>query len=647
MGQWVFEPRRGGPLRNPQEAELFKDDQTDEGEYAGNDHLVREVIQNSLDAAARPGIEPVQVMLTLHDAADAPPQERLAHYFRRLKEPLAGRDIGFRRNSSPELECRYLVCEDFGTRGLEGDTDFYEETATGEDRQDFYWFWRNIGKSGKTGDDLGRWGLGKTVFRAVSRVGSMLGLTIRESDRTQFLMGQSVLQAHRFGGVEFHPEGYWCGEVVGDLPMPIDDPVELTTFRREWRLTRTDEPGTSIVSPYVPDKLNGHRILQAVIVHFFTRILRDELEVEVAAPEFDAITLNAQTIEEVCERIGWSGSKRMKRHQAPPIEFARQCLANPPAYTTSVLGTRRAPEFTEECLPAEELQQLRQSFFDGELASAQVKVALPRRQGEDHIGAINVFLQRHNDGQRRDSYYVREGMTITKINSTAGRRGVQALVIVDKGPMAKLLGDTEGPAHEDWDAKYDRADKEWKSWGVRMKFARRIVDNLCEFLTPPTAGPDRELLADFFSIELTQGMQRMRQKDQKEPGDGNFPPLIAKPRWYYITERAGGFRVARNQNVPLPAEAMLRVAVAYDLPRGNPLRNWSPIDFEISNKPGGVTPDGEGLRPKLRQGNLIDLEVVRDQFWFSLDGFDPHRDLYVRVDDISGTNGEVTEGGDD
>ena len=56
-----------------------------------------------------------------------------------------------------------MVVEDFGARGLGGNP--LLSNAPDPDskvKEDFFWFWRNIGLSGKTGDDLGRWGLGKT-----------------------------------------------------------------------------------------------------------------------------------------------------------------------------------------------------------------------------------------------------------------------------------------------------------------------------------------------------------------------------------------------------------------------------------------------------------------------------------------------------
>src|SRR5690606_11352594 len=140
----------------------------------------------------------------------------------------------------------------------------------------------------------------------------------------------------------------------------------------------------------------------------------------------------------------------------------------------------------------------------------------PREKGTNQEGQIDVYLQHTPDGERWDSYYVREGMTITKRNSRAELHGIRALVLVESGPMAKLLGDTEGPAHEDWDKSAERPDREWKTWKNRVEFARRIVDHLVEYLTPNQSEPDFELLADFFSLEDPSGEQRNRQHGSKE-----------------------------------------------------------------------------------------------------------------------------------
>jgi hypothetical protein len=87
----------------------------------------------------------------------------------------------------------YLVIEDFGTRGLQGDPKQSEDDeAESGPRNDFYFFWRNIGRSKKSATDLGRWGLGKTVFPASSRVNAFFALAVRHDDRRRLLMGQAV-----------------------------------------------------------------------------------------------------------------------------------------------------------------------------------------------------------------------------------------------------------------------------------------------------------------------------------------------------------------------------------------------------------------------------------------------------------------------
>lgn len=637
MGHWQFEELRSGPRRTPQEAELFKDENTEDGEYAGNDHLVREVLQNTLDAISERANGLVRVRLALHDASDAPSAKRLAEYFSRLKEPLEGCDFIFNSSGAPNTPCRYLVCEDFGTRGLEGDVELFTDPPEGSrQREDFYWFWRNIGRSGKTGDDLGRWGLGKTVFRAVSRVGCMFGLTIRESDGRALLMGQAVLQPHQHNGIEYHPEGYYCCDAGDDeLPLPIEGADEIDAFRREWRLSRNGEPGMSVVAPFVPEELREERLLQAVIVHFFTRILRGQLEVEISGPKLETVLLDATSIERAGKLVTWNGSKRMKRHAAPPLAFAKRCLSAPPSLTTVVLGENGAPTF-EGALPAADLEKLQSDFALGDPVSLRIKLALPKRQGPAVVGQMDVYLQRNADGQRCDSYYVREGMTITKINSRAALRGVNSLVIIDPGPLAELLGDTEGPAHEDWNKAAERPKKTWKACSCRVAFARRIVDSLVEYLTPPSKGPDRDLLANIFSVERTDGKQRNVTKGKTQPLRGTIPVVTPSPKWFQIAQRAGGFTVNRNAAVPSPDSPRLRVSLAYDIPKGNPLRNWNALDFSISNKNGGLKPTGKGVNAKLVQGNVVELSVTEDAFQFAVDGFDRHRDLYVRVDDISG-----------
>ena len=653
MTTWVFAELAGAAVRrDPNETELFKTEQAGEHEYAGTDALVREVIQNSLDAGTGDG--PVRVRFALHPQSSMPATERTARYFQRLEPALKFRDIEFGSNGIPTLTNGFLVCEDFGTRGLGGEPLLATDPPLGE-RQDFFWFWRNIGRSGKTGDDLGRWGLGKTVYRAASRVGCMLGLTVRQQDGRKLLMGQAVLRIHKHKGREFAPEGFWCDDCnQEDTPLPIEDDAELERFRKEWRLARTNEPGLSIIVPYVASELRAESILRLVAVNFFVPILNRDLVVEVAGDGLPGgvgeCRLDEKTIDSVCDTVSWTGRARLKLSCPPPIDFARRCLvAKESAVATHELGKKRVPAIDEGAFAEETLAALRKNFAAEQLVGIRVRAVLPRKKSDDVVGELIVFLQRTAVADRYESYYVREGMTITKLNSKPSLRGTRGLVLVEPGHLASLLGDTEGPSHVSWDTSNDeRPNQVWKTWKGRVKFFVRIVDSLVELLAPPPDKADFDLLSDFFSIDQVASPQRKRKPSSDGERTRDFDPPEASPRWYRMTGREGGFTIADSGGLPTLIGAKLKVSVAYDLPSGNPLRHWSKFDFDFrtSEKRRSIKFRGKGVKPEIPKstGNVIEITIDEADFYFVANGFDLNRDLYVRIDEVSGEAESDDEG---
>jgi len=639
MARWVFAKLDPAAVRrDPRESQLFRDDQAGENEYAGTDALVREILQNALDASAKSG--PVRVRLALHRESDGPAPHRRANYFQRLQPPLEVHDVPCDAAGLPQIPGGFLVVEDFGTRGLDGDPLLCKDPPKNSAaREDFFWFWRNIGLSGKTGDDLGRWGLGKTVFRAASRVGCMFGLTIRRSDQRCLLMGQAVLHIHSIEDQQYMPEGFWCdGEDSVGVPRPVESPAELEFFRREWKLTRTTEPGLSVVVPCVAEQLTGIRILQAVCVHFFLPLMRGQLQVDVFADDLGSgtATLNTHTIEHWCRSTKWDGQKRVKRHAPPPITFVRQCLnqANCQA-TTQLLGENKVPELNPDSFESADLQTLRTAFNANQLLHVRVRLGLHPLHRSFEEGVLNVFLQRSDAEQRLDTYYTREGMTITKLNSKAGLRGIQALVVVDHGPLAQLLGDSENPAHEDWHASAERPKKFWKvGWSGRVKFCRTIVDQLVELLAVPAKQADFDLLSDFFSIPRTHAAQRAGTPERRSTTPPRLADLPPKLRWFRLDGRRGGFRIVPTSHEPMPPEAELKVSVAYDVLSGNPLKKWSSFDFDFKRRPSLIRFSGQQVEVKSHSGNELLLKCSGPDFYFAAEGFDLHVDLYVRIEEM-------------
>ncbi len=328
----------------------------------------------------------------------------------------------------------------------------------------------------KDGDDLGRWGLGKTVYRAASRVGCMFGLTVRKSDQRELLMGQAVLKIHRHNNREYAPEGFWCSGAGADgTPLAIDDQEELERFRLEWKLTRKHESGLSVVVPYVAEELRVESLLRLVIVNFFLPIIKGDLVIDVCGPASSGRPqewrVDAGTITSICNELKWNGRVTLKLASAPPVEFARECLrATSSCHATKLLGESRVPTLEESSFDAETLDIMRRKYLAEEIVPVKVQAALPRKSAGAVTGHLLAFLQRTGTSDRYESYYVREGMTITKLNTKRSVRGVRGLVVVEPGFLASLLGDTEGPAHTTWDTSNDeRPNRVWKTWKGRVR----------------------------------------------------------------------------------------------------------------------------------------------------------------------------------
>ena len=655
MTTWVFSKVPADAVRrDPNETELFKTEQSGEGEYSGTDALVRETIQNSLDA--KNGSEPVRIRFALYSNSDLPANHRLSTYFARLEPALEFRQIEFDLTGVPNLNNGFMVCEDFGTTGLSGDPYLVKDPDKGStDKQDFYWFWRNIGRSGKTGVDLGRWGLGKTVYRAASRVGCMFGLTVRKSDGKELLMGQAVLKIHNYQAKEYAPEGFWCSGCNNTgTPLPIESNDELQRFRSEWKLSRGSEPGLSVVIPYVAEELKAESILRLAVVNFFVPIIQGHLVIEVSGPsklgKRDEYRVDRDSIESVCEKLTWNGKVSVKLSAAPPIEFTRGCLKElPSAQETLVLGETKVPTLDDSSFTPELLVALRRKYAAGEIVAVKVRAYLPRKKGSPAIGELTAFVQRTGDSQRHESYYVREGMTITKLNTKRGVNGVQGLVIVKPGDLASLLGDTEGPAHTTWDTSNDeRPNQTWKTWKGRVAFFINILDALNEVLSPKSTAPDFELLSDFFSIDQTDSLQMNRRP--KKSGESIKPkptPPAPTPKWYRLSGRPGGFSIADSSNPPTQVGSTLRVSVAYDLPSGNPLKAWCKFDFDFKAKDGPIEFKGSGVEVKATTGNVLEIKVTQPDFHLTAIGFDVHRDLFVRIDETDSEQDHDAEKGDD
>jgi hypothetical protein len=540
----------------------------------------------------------------------------------------------------------YLVIEDFGTRGLCGDPARYEDPPpAGDGHHDFYWFWRNVGRSGKAGGDRGRWGVGKTVFPACSTINSMYGLTVQADTKRRLLMGQSVLKTHKIGATEYGPDGWFCDPAESDdLQMPFEDPAFISTFEKSFALKRGAEPGTSVVVPYPLDRVNASSILQSVVVHYFVQIVRGLLVVEVEGPGVAATIIDAGNIEAAANSMKWAGKRGEKKHVAPPIGLARfACQCAEAGKFTMLTEQNGAPVWNAALFGDKDLAALRENFESGMPVALRVPVdvifndkylslnAGALRQRWSHF---DVFVQRSKHpsaSQRGEDYFIRGGMTISGISTIPQARGVTALVLVDDDALTSFLGDAENPAHTDWREGEETLRKKYEKYHSRIRFVRNAVEKLIGVLALAKAGKDKQALADFFPIEIPNASQAGRKTRPKVP---KLPD--PRPKSFEVRQIQGGFVVAGRPQANLRTPTELHVAAAYELDNATgraALRHYDERDFAFDRK--GLTVVNERCEIRSAKRNIIELHKLLPDFQLRVTGFPETLDVVVRAVDPS------------
>src|SRR6266571_1109307 len=281
------------------------------------ENLVRESIQNSLDAR-REGQNHVRVRFAFSSSEKGIPAQAYDEYARGLwphLDTVALNDIPHR-----DEPMRFLTIEDFGTRGLCGDPKQYDDSEEKGPKNDFFYFWRNYGRSSKRETQLGRWGVGKTVFAVSSRASCFFGLTVREDDKQRLLMGQSVLKTHSIGDERYPPYGFYAKLETDGFPIPISDHDRLGDFCSKFGLQRRTESGLSLVIPYYrSQELTRDNLERAVIQHYFYPILTRHLVVDI---EGSGSLLDDSTILDRVGKVAWENAGINSSEMTKLVELA-------------------------------------------------------------------------------------------------------------------------------------------------------------------------------------------------------------------------------------------------------------------------------------------------------------------------------------
>lgn len=599
-GSWEFNKTDPSSVR----VELTQRDQFNNDDVGLADALVREVIQNSSDAGE--GAEPVKVRFAIK-TLDAYEVELLESNFGSLKPHFAACDMS--PGSGTDEPVRVLSIEDFNTTGLTGS---FEEL----DRDNFDNFWRSVGKSEKSGGKGGRWGLGKLVYSSSSRVKVFFGMTVRKDEDAPSLMGQAVLANHCIGDNYFPAHGFWFDGRSDNLKLqlPVQNDAEIEKFRKFSDLSRTGQPGLSIIIPHLIPGIDLASIISGVVNNYYFPILAGKLIVEVGDTLIDCETF-----------LGVAGAAQSANTRVP-FEFVKEisdAMKSPPAFVAdkSIGNT----ELDEKHFGEEKIAEMKAAYSSGNLVHSRVPVSLKSNEGPEKTSHIDLFLQALPENESPFSLFARGPITLPGEQRYFSGAVARGAMIANDDDVAEFLGDAENPAHTRWNPSAEKLVARWHSPKPVLTAIRHSLRALYGIVAEQGEIQDDEALIDFFSlVDKAQASGGKKKKAVKPKVDVN-----PREKAIGVKPRDGGFEISAGPGAAKwDFPRTVRVRMAYDMIGANPFKRFSRFDFDL-NKKGDVELTAENADIEIIGPNVIKFVVHNSEFQLTAAGFDKRRDLVV------------------
>ncbi len=647
MAEWLF--HKLGP-KEPQRESTVGAFFTSDAIGSPIQAIIREGIQNTLDASRDPEI-PVKVRIYLSGISGALDKNKTSQYFSSGRIHWESKDSGL-GESLPALDgpCPFLVFEDFGTCGLEGDFTLAHFKESGK-KNHFYHFFRAEGQSDKEKDNRGSWGVGKHVFLMNSAIRTFLGYTVRETDKESLLMGRTVLKMHSIGK-DYYQDGFFAVDEGGSKPfLPIRGNAPLLeNFRDDFNLKRGTEPGLSIVVPWPIGYQNectecGWIALQ-IIQEYYLPIIMGDLVAEIECHgQLPLMLDSADSIRKVMEMPCNSAINKKNMDDARAdrseieawLSLAEYAVCN--KETPDFIG--RAPNpgprkntwrWDKELFDDSELIAIKGKLDKDGIVGIQIPLNLWKKNECRALETFfSLYLLRNETKTSSKTEYIREGIVISRGGQSESLE-YYSMLIVENGPLAELLRLSENPSHTEW--QHNRVRDLYASGIVQgMQFIKQSVRGLTSLLAGSSKEEDKTLLSNFFSIDFPPDLgeedPEPKRKRSNMPGDQTVPePEIppSQPRAYSIQRTENGFRIIGQRDEWIEGK-LIRVVVAYDVNRGDPFRKYSSADFSLSGST--ITLDCSDVELISTSRNVMVLRPLIGRFSVIASGFDVNRQVII------------------
>lgn len=281
--------------------------------------------------------------------------------------------------------------------------------------------------------------------------------------------------------------------------------------------------------------------------------------------------------------------------------------------------------FVDEDLE-EVLELKKREFENGERIAFKVPVKVHEENQKPQFSYFKVVLEYDEKLDEADCNFIRDGITISGIKPF-NKKGLRALVIIDDDELSRLLGDSENPAHTEWQKNSKNFKGKYIHGDKVISFVISSIQQLYSWLQIKSEGIEEDILIDFFSIQIDDE-DDAGGTDDEEPGDDEDVPDInvkkKKDRLFNINQVSNGFSIT---NTKKKLKSWVQIRMAYSVVRGNPFKRYSKYDFQIDSDHFQIHQTNVEFERK--ENNILIFKPTSDEFEIKVTGFDTLRDLVI------------------
>lgn len=624
VAHWQFRPL------NPNETSgaSISDDNFADEERSSVEILVRETLQNPLDARSSDSVVRVEYKLVEVDLATSEFARSIfsddwSRHFR------AG---GLIEDGQNPTKMKFLVIEDFGTTGLEG---CYTDSTREGPTENWNAFWFREGEGAKTTRSNGGAGQGKITLYLASQLRSVFALTKRQSDGLELLFGCCRFKRnymlpddkkHRWA-----KEARWGAKSdPNELATPIVKIPMLDGMKAELGLSRAMAAGTTFMVPMPADDITEVALRNAVVNEFFFAINRGRLVVKVGDMMLDASSISA-----VADGMG-KDCRLTKGYR----EFLTLTAGatDRPATATAKDSWVKETKLTAAAFLDVELAALKDRFEKSELVAVDFPIPVKRKQPkETSVAKFRVFLQQDENAEQSQELFVRQDLGIDGEKRLKAARTivpVMALTFIQDSKLSDFLVAAEEPTHRNWNAKRPKVTALYFSSNDVLNAVRNAALRLVQMISPEGKRDETALSIYFADPATEQSKPRGGDGTGVDKPIGDPPPLqpIPPPKPKPVTVRLleDGFEIRAKavDGVNFPMDC--KVTLAYATVVGDAFKLWDAADFWIGD---------EAAHPRLHFDvsetssnlNVLSFRLDNASSWLSVSGFDRNRQLEIRT----------------